>query len=415
MNRKDIASMKDLFVTQWQEKHFKIKLGSEQWPFAQETALKIYKFLKTCKTAEITNIAIYCKKNIRICQDLLLLMWKFDLYKQKEKIIDGINIRFITNNSSEEIDNMLLKIDCILFGRELCNGPSNDFYSTTILAKLKSEVTNCEITVLNKSQLEKEGMNLLLSVNSGSAKEPLVVIIKKGNSESAVCGKGVTFDSGGISLKPSDKMWDMVADMSGAAASIASAKYLASKNIDFCFLIGLVENMPDGNSVRPGDIVKSHNGKTVEILNTDAEGRLVLGDLVSYAEKLGFKSVLTIATLTGAAKVVFGSEYAALCTNNDNLKNKILLASKNSGEKVFPLPFDKVYEEYLKSARADIQNISDGKGAGVIVGGMFIKMLCNIHFAHIDIANVSEKGPNCSEKFNCFGAELLMDFFKTYK
>jgi len=263
-------------------------------------------------------------------------------------------------------------------------------------------------------------MNSLLGVGRGSAKESFLVTLewhgnkKDKTSPLSFVGKGVCFDTGGISLKPAKFMEEMKYDMAGSAVVSGLIKSLAIRKakVNAIGVVGLVENMPGGNAQRPGDIVKAYNGKTIEVLNTDAEGRLVLADALSFTEKkFKPKFIIDLATLTGAIIVALGEEYAGLFSNNDDLSKKLFEAGEKVNEKVWRLPLHKNYDKLMDSTIADIQNINYSGGAGSITAAQFLqRFIEKTPWAHLDIAGMafSKKAANLNPGgATGFGVRLL--------
>ena len=284
--------------------------------------------------------------------------------------------------------------------KELVSEPGNilhpDEYAKRILQLRK---IGLKVTIYDKKKLKKLGMNALLGVGQGSIRGSYLVTIEwKGDKLNkkplAFVGKGVCFDTGGISLKPAKFMEDMTYDMAGSAVVVGLMKTLALRKakINAVGVVGLVENMPDGNAQRPGDIVKSYSGKTIEILNTDAEGRLVLADALTFTEKkYNPKFIVDLATLTGAIIVSLGSEYAGMFSNNDKLSKELFEAGKKVGEKVWRMPLHKNYDKLIDSKNADMQNINYVGGAGSTTAAQFLQrfILKNTPWAHLDIAGMA--------------------------
>jgi len=285
-----------------------------------------------------------------------------------------------------------------------------------------------KVKVYNEKQMKKLGLNALLGVGQGSVNESYLVAIEwNGKNKSkdkplAFVGKGVCFDTGGISLKPARFMEEMKYDMAGSAVVVGLLKSLALRKakINAVGVVGLVENMPGGNAQRPGDIVKSFSGKTIEILNTDAEGRLVLADALSFTEKkYKPKFIIDLATLTGAIIVSLGEEYAGLFSNDDDLSDKVFTASKIVNEKVWKLPLHKNYDKLMNSTVADMQNINYSGGAGSITAAQFLQrfILKKTPWAHLDIAGMafSKKAANLNPSgATGFGVRLLNTLIKKY-
>ena len=256
-----------------------------------------------------------------------------------------------------------------------------------------------KINVYDKKKLKKLGMNALLGVGQGSIRGSYLVTMewrgtKLKKKPLAFVGKGVCFDTGGISLKPAKFMEDMTYDMAGSAVVVGLMKNLALRKakINAVGVVGLVENMPDGNAQRPGDIVKSYSGKTIEVLNTDAEGRLVLADALTFTErKFKPEFIIDLATLTGAIIVSLGSEYAGLFSNNDNLSKQIFNSGEKVEEKVWRMPLHKNYDKLINSKNADMQNINYVGGAGSTTAAQFLQrfILNKTPWAHLDIAGMA--------------------------
>ena len=284
--------------------------------------------------------------------------------------------------------------------KDLVSEPGNilhpDEYAKRI-SQLKK--IGLKVNVYDQKKLKKLGMNALLGVGQGSIRGSYLVTIewnglKSNKKPLAFVGKGVCFDTGGISLKPAKFMEDMTYDMAGSAVVVGLMKNLALRKakINAVGVVGLVENMPGGNAQRPGDIVKSYSGKTIEVLNTDAEGRLVLADALTYTEKK-FKPqfIIDLATLTGAIIVSLGSEFAGLFSNNDKLSKQIYESGIKVGEKVWRMPLHKNYDKLMNSKNADMQNINYIGGAGSTTAAQFLQrfILDKTPWAHLDIAGMA--------------------------
>ena len=312
--------------------------------------------------------------------------------------------------------------------RCLVSSPANTLYPekfAEVAAAQKSE--KLKVTVYNEKELKKLGMNLLLAVAQGSVKEAKMVVMEyrggaKDGFDIALVGKGVCFDSGGISLKPARGMEEMKYDMAGAAAVMGTMMSLAARGakVNVAGIMGLVENMPSGTAVHPGDVIKSMSGKTVEIVNTDAEGRLVLADLLTFAQqKLKVKKIVELSTLTGAIIVALGKEYAGVFTNNDELARALTKAGEKTGEKVWPMPSSVEYATTLKSEIADIKNMGVAGEAGSVIAAEFLKKFIDgkTDFAHIDIAGTAlcDRGKydfSLTKGATGFGIRLLNRYIK---
>ena len=333
-----------------------------------------------------------------------------DAFKARDKVAEGV---FLT--------------------RDLVTEPPNVLYPET-LAKRCQELTKLglKVQVLGESQLKRLGMGALLGVGQGSVRESKLVVMqwngapkakaaKKGGkartkADAPVCfvGKGVTFDTGGISLKPSAGMEDMKYDMGGSGVVIGLMTALAGRKarVNAVGIVGLVENMPGANAQRPSDVVTTMSGQTVEVLNTDAEGRLVLADALHYAnDRFKPKFIIDLATLTGAIIVALGDDIAGLFSNNDTLSERITESGKKIGEEVWRLPQNDTFDKMLNSDIADIRNISSGRGAGSITAAQFLgRFIGKTPWAHLDIAGVtwSKKDLPVSPKgATAFGVRLL--------
>ncbi len=361
----------------------------------------------------------------------LMKDYRFEKYKtitKKDFKILSISFAFAATQSEKKIlENHIQMVKGIYLTRDLVSEPANELYPEkfvqlcNVLKKvgIKSEI-------LNEKQIKKLGMNALMGVAQGSVKPPRVLVMKwngkKDNNFAnplSFIGKGVTFDTGGISIKPSGGMEDMKWDMGGAAV-VAGLMYtlaIRKSKANVVGIVGLVENMPDGNAQRPGDIVKSMSGQTIEVLNTDAEGRLVLADVITYVRKKYKPSLMIdLATLTGAIIVALGDRYAGLFSNSDTLAKKIQKSSISTQELVWRLPMDSKFDKLLDCSVADMKNITGTRGAGSITAAQFIKRFVGeVDWAHLDIAGVtwSKRGTDYSRPGGTgFGVRLLDNFVK---
>ena len=389
---------------------------------------KLYNHLKNNSFNHSTilkdNVFDLNKKNRFFLDEFLhgaeLRSYEFKKYVTKKKTtIFEIDISI--KSKSYKNDRFEALIQGTNFTKDLVSEPGNilhpDEYAKRLLQLRK---IGLKVTVHDKKKLKKLGMNALLGVGQGSVRGSYLVTIEwrgsKNNSKPlAFVGKGVCFDTGGISLKPAKFMEDMTYDMAGSAVVVGLMKNLAIRKakINAIGVVGLVENMPGGNAQRPGDIVKSYSGQTIEILNTDAEGRLVLADALTYTEKM-FKPqfIIDLATLTGAIIVSLGSEYAGLFSNNDKLSKEIYLAGQKVEEKVWRMPLHKNYDKLMNSKNADMQNINYVGGAGSTTAAQFLQrfILNKTPWAHLDIAGMAFSkygGALNSEGATGFGVRLL--------
>ncbi|AGL90776.1 Leucyl aminopeptidase [Candidatus Phytoplasma australiense] len=363
---------------------------------------------------------------------LLLRSYSFKHYHtQKTKNEKNLEITFITENAElcqKEFDDVKAILGGVNLTKELVNEPANILGTNEFVERTQQlQTLGVEVEVLNKETLEKLGMNALLGVAQGSQRPPYLVVMKwLGGNENekpvAFVGKGVVFDTGGISLKPSNKMEDMKGDMAGAATVVGLMHALAARKakVNVLGVIGLVENMPGSNAQRPGDIVTSMSGQTIEVINTDAEGRLVLADALWYCKtKLQPKMIIDLATLTGAIVVALGYEYAGLFSNNKELVKQLVHSGEVTEEKVWQFPLGPEYDRLVDGKFADISNCPVGYGAGSITAAQFLKRFVgdDIPWAHIDIAGVAsgkKKNEFNSSWASGFGVRLLNHLVKDY-
>ncbi len=332
---------------------------------------------------------------------LKLKSYSFEKYKTKQKN-KNISIIVSGKNRPSLIDQLKFKSieEGTFYTRDLVSEPGNVLHPDEYAKRISSlKKIGLKITVYDEKKLKKLGMNTLLGVGQGSVRGSYLVTmewngLKDKSKPLAFVGKGVCFDTGGISLKPAKFMEDMTYDMAGSAVVVGLMKSLALRKakINAVGVVGLVENMPGGNAQRPGDIVKSYSGKTVEVLNTDAEGRLVLADALTYTEeKFKPKFIVDLATLTGAIIVSLGSEYAGLFSNDDKLSNQLINAGENVEEKVWRMPLNKNFDKLIDSKNADMQNINYVGGAGSTTAAQFLQrfILNKTPWAHLDIAGMA--------------------------
>ena len=359
-----------------------------------------------------------------------LKSYEFKKYKSKKnnKYI-SVNISGTKNQPSFK-DQLRFKAleEGSFLTRDLVSEPGNvlnpDEYAKRLISLKKDGL---KVTIFDKKKLKKLGMHSLLGVGMGSVRGSYLVTLewnglKKYSKPLAFVGKGVTFDTGGYSLKPARFMEDMTYDMAGSAAVVGLMKTLAMRKakVNAVGVVGLVENMVSGNAQRPGDIVKSFSGKTIEVLNTDAEGRLVLADALTYTEKkFKPKFIIDLATLTGAIIVSLGSEYAGLFSNNDDLSKKIIKVGERVQEKLWRMPLHKNYDKLINSKNADMQNINYVGGAGSTTAAQFLQrfILNKTPWAHLDIAGMAFSkygGSLNSGGATGFGVKLLNELIEEY-
>ena len=309
--------------------------------------------------------------------------------------------------------------EAVARGRDLVSEPANILYPESFAKScLELEKLGVEVRVMGPAELERLGMRALLGVAQGSVRQPYAVVMRWRGVETekplALVGKGVCFDSGGLSLKPAAGMEEMKWDMGGAAAVVGAMHSIAARKAKahVVGVIGLVENMPSGNAQRPGDVVTAMSGRTIEVINTDAEGRLVLADLLHYTrEELNPEAMIDLATLTGAVVVALGHENAGLFATDETLATALLEAATEVGEGLWRLPLGKAYSKHIKSQIADIKNVGRGREAGATAGAVFLQeFVGDVPWAHLDIAGVtwsSRDLPLSPKGATGFGVRLL--------
>ena len=357
-----------------------------------------------CVFAELPGGSMSAEQAADLAQGVRLRAYAFDRYKTRRKEDEkrparrSVVVAVADVAAARKADAPRTAVaEGVVLARDLVNEPANVLYPAEF-ARRASELrkVGVAVEVLDIPALRKLGMNALLGVGQGSRHDSRVVVMrwnggKKGAAPVAFIGKGVCFDTGGISIKPASGMEDMKGDMAGAACVTGLMRVLAGRKakVNAVGVIGLVENMPDGNAQRPGDIVKSMSGQTIEIINTDAEGRLVLADVICYAaRRFKPKFMVDLATLTGAIIVALGHEYAGMFSNNDELANRVTKAGLATGEVVWRMPLAREYDKLIDSKFADMKNTGGGRWAGAITAAQFIKRFVDdkIPWAHLDIA-----------------------------
>jgi leucyl aminopeptidase len=365
-----------------------------------------------------------------VAMGALLKSFRFDKYRTKEEADKKPSIRALKimtasgGRARKAFDEMEKVADGVFLTRNLVSEPANVLYPESFAERCK-ELTELglEVDVLGEADMQKLGMGALLGVGQGSVRESKMVIMRwnglegKGRkaqaTQIAFVGKGVTFDTGGISIKPAGGMEDMKWDMGGAGTVTGLMKALAGRkaNINAVGVIGLVENMPDGNAQRPGDVVTSMSGQTIEVINTDAEGRLVLADALTYTQQeFQPKTMINLATLTGAIIVSLGKERAGVFANDDELAEQLKICGDETGEKVWPMPMDDAYDELIKSQIADMKN-TGGRFGGSITAAKFLqRFIDKTTWAHIDIAGKAwslKETPTIPKGGTGYGVRLL--------
>lgn len=335
----------------------------------------------------------------------LLRSYRFDKYKTTRKADEKPSLAKIAvgvekDGAAKKAFQVLEKIaDGVFMTRDLVSEPANVIYPESLAKQAKSlEKLGVEVEILGEAAMRKLGMGALLGVGQGSDRESQLVVMqwkgaKAKEAPVAFIGKGVTFDTGGISLKPAAGMEEMKWDMGGAGTVIGLMKALAGRKakVNAIGVVGLVENMPSGTAQRPGDVVTSMSGQTIEVINTDAEGRLVLADALWYTQdRFKPQFMVDLATLTGAIIIALGHEHAGLFSNSDELSEKLAAAGKAVGEAVWRLPMSDAYDKLINCDIADMQNTGQDRGAGSITAAQFLKRFVNdVPWAHLDIAGTA--------------------------
>ena len=331
-----------------------------------------------------------------------LAAYRFDKYRttQKPDAIPSITtVQVVTGDvraAQAAFESLSAVADAVIFARDLVSEPANVLYPAEFARRVKAlESLGLSVEILGEAEMEKLGMRTLLGVGQGSRRESQLAVIqwkggKEGDQPIAFVGKGVCFDTGGISIKPADGMEDMKWDMGGAAAVSGLMMALAGRKakVNAVGVLGLVENMPDGNAQRPGDVVISMSGQSVEVINTDAEGRLVLADALWYTqERFKPKFMVDLATLTGAMIVALGLEYSGVFSNSDEVAGNVVAAGEKVGENFWRMPIPSAYERHIDSPIADVKNTGNGRAGGSITAALFLQRFTNgVPWAHLDIA-----------------------------
>ena len=405
----------NLIIPAWQ------KIGGEIWQAMQKKReIKIY--MQDFAEDEVYNVAL----------GMELADYRFDKYftKKPASFFPLLEKAIFVNNklkSNEGYKDYAGLANAVRYARDLINEPANALTPQIMADDIKRlEYLGLKVEILTEKDMKANNFNLALAVAQGSVNSPRVAVIKwhgdASNNDYSVglVGKGVTFDSGGISIKPAANMGDMKQDMTGAAVVAATMKSLALQKVNknVVAVVGLVENMPSGAAYRPGDVITSMSGQTVEVLNTDAEGRLVLADCLTYIQKnYQPRNVIDVATLTGAIIVALGHTFAGLFSNHQGLAKKLLEAGEKSGERLWQMPLDAEYDKQINSTIADIKNLGDGRAAGSATAACFLQRFINkpTRWAHLDVAGVDlSDGKNIlyPKGASAFGVRLLSEFIR---
>ncbi|MCE3290226.1 MAG: leucyl aminopeptidase [Caulobacter sp.] len=406
-----------------------IGVGGDSWnaESAEHFGASAYGAVKTSGADTLTLFLhdISGEEAARAAFGAKLASYRFDKYRTTEKPEKKPSVEVLkvaTDNPAAAMaawKDLSHLADAIFFSRDLVSEPPNVLHPESYAQRVKElESLGLEVEILGEAEMAKLGMGSLLGVGQGSIRDSRLVVIQwKGGGDAqpiAFVGKGVTFDTGGISIKPADGMEDMKWDMGGSAAVAGLMHVVAARKAkaNVVGILGLVENMPDGNAQRPGDVVTSMSGQTIEIINTDAEGRLVLADALWYCQdRFKPQFMVDLATLTGAIIISLGNDYAGLFSNNDALSENLLAASKATGEPLWRMPLPPAYEKQIDSMIADVKN-TGGRPGGSITAGLFLqRFVNNVPWAHLDIASTAWKKPSTAPTIpdgaTGFGVRLL--------
>jgi len=366
----------------------------------------------------------------RVALAAALRAWRYDRYRTRLKDKQKPTLTTVTvvgagkGAAQRYSDRYAAVVDGVSLTRELVTEPANIIYPETFVQRVLESVAGVglDAQVLGREEMERLGMGALLGVAQGSVREPKILVLKwnggkAGEAPIAFIGKGVTFDTGGISIKPAQNMEAMKWDMGGAGAVAGAMKALAGRKakVNVVGICGLVENMPDGNAQRPGDVVTTMSGQTVEVINTDAEGRLVLCDAITWTQKVFKpKMMVDLATLTGAMVITLGHEYAGIFSNDETLASNLLKAADASGDKLWRQPLAEPYDRLIDSPIADMKNVGP-REAGSITAAQFLQRYVDdgVAWAHLDIAGMawSDKArPTYDKGATGFGVRLLDQF-----
>ena len=371
-----------------------------------------------------------------LAEGAALSSYKYDKYltEQNAKKLPRLSRCTVVDQTAEDAKELKKVIaettiicEAVFFARNLANAPGNELYPETLAAAAEhsGSAHGFRVESWGKDRIEQEGFGGLIAVNSGSIRPPRFIIMEHnaGNPEMetiVLVGKGITFDSGGISIKPSSGMAEMKMDMCGAGAVIATMEAVSRLKIPL-HVVGLVpstENMPSGGSMRPGDIVTHYKGKTSEVDNTDAEGRLVLADALGWADQYKPAAVIDLATLTGACVVALGAHAAGMMGNNEIVMDRLKSAGETTFERVWPLPLYEEFEKQIRSDVADVKNVG-GRWGGAITAGLFLKkFIGSYRWVHLDIAGpaiLEDDMPYTPRGGSGYGVRLLVEFLKNWQ
>ncbi len=386
---------------------------------------------ETTLTLNLSGSGLTAEEAAAVLLGMRLRAWRWDIYRtklkdeQKRSLVE-IVVAGAPAGTPAAWETEQALAQGVEFTRELVAEPANVIYPQTFVERCHARLagTGAEIAVLDEDEMRELGMGALLGVAQGSVRKPKLLVIKwmggkAGTKPTVFVGKGVTFDTGGISIKPAAGMEDMKWDMGGAGAVAGAmlALSLRKAKANVVGVCGLVENMPDGNAQRPGDVVTTMSGQTVEVINTDAEGRLVLCDAMTWAQKeFAPKTIVDLATLTGAMMIALGTEHGGLFSNSDALADKLLAAGKASGDRLWRMPLGPEYDKLIDSPIADMKNIG-GRFGGSITAAQFLQRFVEegTDWAHLDIAGMvwaDKPGATWDKGATGYGVRLIDRFVR---
>lgn len=388
-----------------------------------------------CKKAESVSMAFVGRAETfaaHAAYGATLGQYRFSRYKHDAELAASLRKLDLFVEDIDATTKQWARLQSIALGvfrtRDLVNEPGNILHPPEFAKRIETlRDIGVSVTILTASTLQELGFGALLGVAQGSDKEAHVAIMHYAHSDNqndapiALIGKGVTFDSGGISIKSANGMEEMKTDMGGAAAVVGAIEALARRHAraNVVGVVGLVENMLSGNAQRPGDIVTSYAGKTIEVLNTDAEGRLVLADVLAYTRNVYRPQLMIdLATLTGAIVISLGHEYAGVFSNNETLKTRLVSAGETSGDAVWPMPMGPAYDREIDSPIADMKNIGSRVGGSITAAQFLARFVGDTPWAHIDIAGVAARNdaaPTCPKGASGFGVRLLDQLIYLYE
>ena len=390
---------------------------------------------KNAREMRVGNFAVLCPEGYdpqetaaRIVEGVVLALYEFDAYKSEKSPILPDTVTVISGEDvSDAVQNAKDVADGVVFARSIANLPPNECPPATMAryAEGLAEDDAVTCTVLSGDELVHGGFGGINAVGQGSSNTPRLIVLQYNGGDGkpiALVGKAVTFDTGGISIKPGEKMDEMKFDKCGGCTVLGIIKAAAKMKlpVNIVGIIPSVENMPGGSSYRPGDIIKLYGGKTAEILNTDAEGRLILSDALSYVErKFSPRAIIDFATLTGACIIALGCDVAGMVSNDDGLSSKVTESASRTAEGVWRLPLNRDYMDMIKSKVADIKNLGTGRAAGTIAAAAFLRSsVNNTPWLHLDIAGTAwTQAPSKKKPYNPpgatgFGVRLILDYLR---